>query len=300
MTSIAQQTESHADVWHETCHELAEGPVAHPERSSILWFDIPHGLLYERPFSGGTVRQHALGVMASVAALVDRRRILIATERDLRLYDLDSRDSRAIHPFITDHPHLRSNDGRVHPSGALWISSMGKQAEPEQGAIWWFREGELRLLFERITIGNAICFGNGGRIAYFADSASRTIWRVTTDPETGLPTGDPAVFKRFADSEGEPDGAIVDADGRLWSAAWGAAAVYVWNVDATLFDYHRLPVSQPTCPAFFGENLDAVVVTSAYQNLAADARLSAEPLAGALFKLRCKARGIPEPYVRLE
>jgi sugar lactone lactonase YvrE len=298
MNQTAQHSDSIADIWHENCHELGEGPVAHPDRSSVLWFDIPHGLLYERPFAGGHVREHRIGAMASVAALVDRRHVLVATEKDFRLLNLDTGASNPVRPFLADHPHLRSNDGRVHPSGALWISSMGKCAEPEQGAIWWFRDGELRLLFDRITIGNSICFGPGGRVAYFADSASRTIWRVATDPDTGLPIGEPAVFKRYADIEGEPDGAVVDADGRIWSAAWGASAVHVWNADATLYDSYALPVSQPTCPAFFGEHFDRLLITSAHQNLSPEARLI-QPMAGAVWKLRKAVRGVPEPYVRL-
>lgn len=298
MSEITRHSDSHADVWHETCHELGEGPIAHPDRSSVLWFDIPHGRLFERPFSGGLVREHRMGVMASAAALVDRRHVLVATEKDFRLLNLDTGASNPVRPFLVDQPRLRSNDGRVHPSGALWISSMGKHAEPEQGGIWWFRDGELRLLFDRITIANAISFGPGGGVAYFADSASRTIWRVATDPETGMPVGDPAVFKRFSDIEGEPDGAIVDADGRLWTAAWGASAVHVWNADATLYASYSVPVSQPTCPAFFGEHLDRMVITSAHQNLSPEVR-ALEPMAGALFQLRRPVRGVREPYVRL-
>ncbi|MCL4766314.1 MAG: SMP-30/gluconolactonase/LRE family protein [Hyphomicrobiaceae bacterium] len=297
MTTPTETPRLDAEVWAESADELGEGAISHPGRGSVLWFDILRRRLYERPFAGGATRVHELGLMASAAALVDRSRILIATEADLRLYDLDAGRAQPLCPFLAGEPDLRSNDGRVHPSGAFWISSMGKQADPEAGAIWWFRGGVLKLLFDRITIANAICFAPGGRAAYFADSPLATIWRVAVDPDTGMPSGDPVLFKRFTPDEGTPDGAVVDADGRIWTAAWGASAVHAWEPDGKRFESCRLPVSQPTCPAFFGPRLDEIVVTSARENMSSE-KLAAEPLAGSVLKLRRTVRGVREPFVR--
>jgi len=298
MTTADSSRQLDADVWAESANELGEGAIAHPDRQSLLWVDILRRRLCERAFGGGEIRVHELDVMPSAAALVDRRRILVATEVDLRLFDLDSGAAHPVCPFLSGEPHLRSNDGRVHPSGAFWISSMGKQAERQAGAIWWFRAGVLKRLFDKITIPNAICFAPGGRTAYFADSDKGTIWRVAVDPDSGMPAGEPAVFRQFASEEGSPDGAVVDADGHIWTAAWGASAVHAWNPDGTRFDSCRLPVSQPTCPAFFGPHFDELVVTSAREKMSAEA-LAAEPLAGSVLKLRRKVRGVGEPVVKV-
>lgn len=292
-----EQDEFDADLWYRCENELGEGPLAHPGRGSLIWFDVLKRGVFERPFQGGEAREHVLDVMASAAALVDDRRVLLATEVDLRLFDLDAGTTKTVAPFLEREPGLRSNDGGVHPSGAFWISSMGKQAEPEAGAIWWFRDGDLRLLFDRITIPNAISFTPSGDAAYFADSTKRTVWRVPVEPETGLPTGEPVVFRQLRD-EGAPDGAMVDAEGRLWIACWGGSAVYVWNSDGTCYDVCKLPVRQPSCPAFFGPNLDEIAVTTAREHMSAD-QLAAEPLAGSVFKLRRKVRGVAEPFVRI-
>lgn len=287
-----------ADVWFECPNELGEGIIAHPGRQTVLWFDILGRRLFERSFSGGEPREHDFEVIPSAAALVDDRRILIATEMDLRLFDLDAGTAQPLHPFLDRDAHLRSNDGRVHPSGALWISSMGKRAEPRAGAIWWFCRGELKMLFDGITIPNAICFPDAGRIAHFSDSDRGIVWRVALDADTGLPAGDPMPFRQFGPDEGSPDGAIVDADGRVWMAAWGASAVHAWNPDGSLFDTCHLPVSQPTSPAFFGPVLDELLVTTAREKLSGEV-LSAEPLAGSVLKLRRKVCGVREPFVRM-
>ena len=39
-------------------------------------------------------------------------------------------------PLEADNAATRSNDGRVHPCGALWIGTMGRKAEKGAGAAW--------------------------------------------------------------------------------------------------------------------------------------------------------------------
>ena len=65
-------------------------------------------------------------------------------------------------------------------------------------------------LFSDISIPNSICFSPDGRIAYFADTGKNIIWRVDTDPETGLPIGEPALFYQHKE-KGGVDGSVVDA-----------------------------------------------------------------------------------------
>lgn len=295
---MVERAAADAEVWHDCANELGEGPIAHPDRQSLVWFDILQRRVFERSFDGGETRMHQLDAMASAAALVDQRQILLTTEIDLRLFDLDRGTAQPICPFLERDPHLRSNDGRVHPSGAFWISSMGKNAEPRAGAIWWFRGAELKLLFDEMTIPNAISFAPGGEAAYFADTPERTIWRVAVDRSTGLPEGEPARFAQLAPKDGMPDGAVVDADGHLWTAGWGASAIHTWAPDGRLLGRSRLPVSQPTCPAFFGPRLDELVVTSAREKMDAEA-LAAEPHAGSVLKLRRTVHGVREPLARI-
>jgi sugar lactone lactonase YvrE len=56
----------------------------------------------------------------------------------------------------------------------------------------------------------------------------------------------------------------------------------------------RMPVTNPTCPAFGGDDLGTLYVTSHSQRLAPEV-LAAEPLAGGLFALDVGVRGLPEP-----
>src|SRR5207237_10937389 len=105
------------------------------------------------------------------------------------------------------------------------------------------------------------------------------------------------VVVRVPEGMGVPDGMTIDRDGMLWVAHHGAGVVARWDPkDGSLLGRIDLPVSQPTCCAFGGPELDVLYITSARENLDAGA-LAEQPLAGGLFSCRPGARGyVPAEY----
>ncbi|MFH6783700.1 MULTISPECIES: SMP-30/gluconolactonase/LRE family protein [Methylobacterium] len=276
---------------------LGEGPAAHPGLGRLYWLDILGKHLCERPFSGGATTLHDLPVMASMVARVDDSTLLLGAEDGLYLRDVATGRMRLLTALEADRPETRSNDGRVHPSGALWLGTMGKGAEPGLGSIYWFFRGEIRTLFTGLTIPNAIAFTADGTGALFADSEAGTIWRVATDPETGLPTGDRRVFVTIPPSEGAPDGAVIDGEGLVWNARWGGASLDAYAPDGTRVRSIAMPARQVTCPAFIGPDADTLVVTSATAGL--DPDRSDDRFAGLTFTVPVKVKGRFEPAVRV-
>ena len=282
-------------IWSGELLSLGEGPLTHHLRGTLIWFDINGRGVYERPFNGMETRHIELPVMPSAAGLIDESSILVATEDDFRRLNLDTREHEVVHQFPPD-AQLRANDGRVHPSGAFWIGTMSKDGNNKPGAIWRLFEGELTLLVPDVIVPNSICFAADGSFAYFADSGHRTIWRVETDPATGAITGEPNPFVVFDENTaGVPDGSVTDADNLLWNARWGGAALDCYNTEGERIRSIPLPVRQPTCPSFIGENLSGLVTTSARAGLA-EAEL--DDVAGTTLKVDLEVRGKPEPIVK--
>jgi sugar lactone lactonase YvrE len=91
-----------------------------------------------------------------------------------------------------------------------------------------------------------------------------------------------------------PDGLTVDSEGYVWSAQWGGWRVIRYDPSGRVDRVIELPAQQISCPAFGGENLDELYITSAWSGLSAEAR-EKQPLAGALFRIKAGVRGIPEP-----
>lgn len=280
----------------ERCH-LGEGPTYDPSTDTAWWFDIRECWLYEARLGTGEIRRHALGRMASALGRIDANRQLIVTEDGLYIRTI-SDGALSLHlPLEADNAVTRSNDSRVHPSGTFWIGTMGRKAEPGAGAIYALYRGEITRLFPNVTIPNAICFSPDGTVGYFADTADNVLYRVVLNPETGLPRSMPDVMLRHREAGGL-DGAVVDADGQIWNARWGAGCVDVYSPHGERLRSLAVPARQASCPAFVGPDLSRLLVTSAWQDME-EADKAADPGHGQTFLLDVGARGRAEPDVRL-
>jgi sugar lactone lactonase YvrE len=280
----------------ERCH-LGEGPTYDATIDTAWWVDIIERRLFEARLDTGRTTVHCLDVMGSALARIDAHRQLLVADDGLYVRDLADGRMVLYRPLEADNPATRSNDARVHPSGTLWIGTMGRRAEPGSGAIYALYRGELSRLYGRISIPNAICFSPDGSVGYFADTRENVLCRVDLDAATGLPCGTPVplVSRR---SGGGIDGAVVDADGLIWNARWGGGCIDVYSPQGEHLRSLRVPARQASCPAFVGRDLSRLLVTSAWQGLEDDAK-RADPDHGRTFVLDVAARGRPEPNVKI-
>jgi len=275
--------------------ELGEGPLWHPERGQLFWFDISGRKLLTR--DDHSLRGWSFGEQVSAAGWVDRNRLLIASETALFRFDLTTGTRTDLAALEADMPDTRSNDGRADPRGGFWIGTMGKNAVPEKGAIYRYYRGELRRLFAKITISNAIAFAPDGLSATFTDTPTGQVMRVALDAD-GWPRGEPEVWLDLRSEGLHPDGAVFDVDGRFWLAEWGASRVACHGPDGQFIEAVGFDAPHTSCPAFGGPDLSTLFCTTALQGMDAAAR-AASPKAGMTFAARVQARGQAEHRVIL-
>jgi sugar lactone lactonase YvrE len=280
----------------EHCH-LGEGPTYDVTTDTAWWFDIREGRLFEAHLGSGTIHIHALGRMASALGRIDAERQLVVAEDGCYIRSVADGAMTLLCPLEADNPATRSNDCRVHQSGTFWIGTMGRKAERGLGAIYALHRGKISTLFPGISIPNSICFSPDGAIGYFTDTARAVLYAVPLNPATGLPRGEPEVLLRHT-GIGGLDGSVCDADGQIWNACWGAGRVDVYSPQGERLRSLRVPARQSSCPAFVGADLSRLLVTSAWQDMDAEAR-AADPQAGCTFLLQASARGRAEPDVKL-
>ena len=282
-----------AEVFDARACHLGEGPLWHPGLGQLFWFDILGRRLLTRGADGP--REWQFGEHVSAAGWIDERRLLIASESRLFVFDLGSGAERTLTALEADNPATRSNDGRADPQGGFWIGTMGKAAEPGAGAIYRWYRGELRRLYGGISIPNAICFAPAGDRAYFADSPTRKIQTVALDAE-GWPVGEPRTFADLGPGGGVPDGAVCDAAGNLWNAEWGAGRIAAHAPDGRLRHRIAVPARNVTCPAFGGPGLGDLHATSAQEHIAAADLTEAD---GRTFRIAGAGRGLAEHRIIL-
>ena len=283
------------EVFDDRRLELGEGPLWHPERRQLFWFDILGRQLLTRDEDGPG--SWSFDEPVSAAGWVSPRELLVASASALNLFDIGSGRHSVICPLEPDKPDNRSNDGRADPAGGFWIGTMSLAKVEGAGTIWRYFRGEMRRLFEGLTIPNAICFSPDGGIAYFADTSRQRIFRVTLDG-SGWPRGEPAVFLDLEADGLHPDGAVVDREGRLWNAQWGASRIACYRPEGCFETALSFPASQVSCPAFGGDGLSVLYATTAQESFGAAER-EAEPMAGMVFSIETEAVGQPEHQVIL-
>ncbi|MBF9057748.1 SMP-30/gluconolactonase/LRE family protein [Rhodobacterales bacterium HKCCSP123] len=277
-------------VYDDRACILGEGPLWHPLRRQLFWFDIMGKRMLTRDAEGP--REWSFDRHVSAAGWIDEDTLLVATETDLLRFSLATGEARHLVPLESDNPLTRSNDGRADPQGGFWIGTMGKHAEEGAGSLYRFWRGELRPLRDGITIPNATSFAPDGQTAYFADTAAHVVWRIPLDSD-GWPEAAWEVFLDHRESGINPDGAVVDAEGHLVVAEWGGARIARYAPTGDLVEEISLPVPQPTCPAFGGAALSDLYVTTARQGLPGDA-MDAAPLSGQTLVAGTNWRGQPE------
>ncbi|WP_081962725.1 SMP-30/gluconolactonase/LRE family protein [Paracoccus sanguinis] len=285
-----------ASVLDERRCDLGEGPLWHPTRRQLFWFDINRGQLLSCSEKGPL--SWSFGCPVSAAGWLDEEHLLVASDTGLLRFSLTSGTCEMVVPLEAEDPRTRSNDGRADPWGGFWIGTMGRQAEPGLGAIWRYHRGELRRMFPGITISNAISFAPDGSHACFADTRRRMIWRVSLAEADGWPVGDPAPFIDLAPAGLNPDGAVIDAEGTLWVALWGDGSVTGFGPDGQRRARLALPSPHVSCPAFSGDGLDILLATTACEGLDPIA-LNAHPQAGMTFVVATGLRGQAEHQVVL-
>jgi len=280
-----------AAIWDDRRCELGEGPLWHPTRRQLFWFDILGCRMLSR--RGDEPLEWRFDEYHSAAGWIDRETLLIASETGLWRFGIESGERALVSPLEADDPSTRSNDGRADPMGGFWIGTMGKRAEPGAGAIYRYFGGELRCLFPGISIPNAICFAADGRTAWFADTAEGWIRRQPLDAE-GWPEGPPVLFLDCAAQGLNPDGMVSDAEGGLWNAQWGAGRVARYRTDGTLDRVVEVGGRHSSCPAFGGLDLRRLFVTTACEGLEAP-----DDRQGRVYAVDLDVQGRPEPRVRL-
>src|SRR3569623_1605401 len=241
-----------AELFIDSRCELGEGIFWHPLVERGVWFDILNKTLFSATAGGIMVDRFTFEATVTAAGVIDEDNLAIASAAGIFRLNLKT-DARELLVALDPEGAVRSNEGRVGPSGAFWIGTLGLK-DPGQvaaGALYSVRQGEVSILLSDIHVPNATCFSPDGATAYFTDGVTRTIRKVSIDKKSGLPNGPWQDFAKVS-PPAEPDGAVVDSAGYVWNAQWNGGSVIRFAPDGSVDRVVKVPVSRPACPAFDG------------------------------------------------
>jgi sugar lactone lactonase YvrE len=277
--------------------QLGETPLWCERECKLWWLDIERPKLQSFDPSNGTHEIQAFDnttYMGSLA-LGDDGSHLLALDLELRR----RAPSGELSSFTRVEQGLdnRLNDGRVDARGRFWVGTMDNQLHRPNGALYRVDcDGRVHRLLDDVIVSNGIAFSPDGKTLYFSDTRRYTSWRFDLDLDDGT-LSNRRVFCDHTASRERPDGACVDADGCVWTAFFGGRRVVRQRPDGTVDLVLPMPVTNPTCACFGGDDLRTLYITSAAKFLTAEQR-AAEPLAGSVFAVHGIGQGLPEHRFR--
>lgn len=269
---------------------LGECAVWCDRTQRLWWTDILGRKLWNfTPASGASDQWDMPERLASFALTAVDGRLLLGLESRLAWFSLADGEVTTIVEVEADVHGTRLNDGRCDREGRFVFGTMNEAVGRAPIGRFYRLAHDLQLEclpLQPVAIANSICFSPDGGTMYFCDSLGGAISCCDYgDQLTGQ-----REFARLPPGGGEPDGSLVDADGHLWNAEWGAGRIVRYRPDGSVERAIAVPVSQPTCPAFGGALLNQLFVTSALVDL-----LVPERYAGGVFSVTITDTvGLPE------
>ncbi len=276
---------------------LGEVPLWCERTRRLWWVDVRRPALQSYDPETGrheALRLHPELVTGSIA-LREAGGFVLATAVGLYLLDAAAGSvPRLIADPLGGAPGMRLNDGKTDRRGRFWVGSMHDTRREPLGTLYRLdSDHRCTPMLDGFVLPNAIAWSPDDATMYFADTHNQIIWAFDFDLDAGT-IGNRRVFKDWTHQLGRPDGATVDAEGYVWNCMVATGELVRLAPDGSVARTIRLPVTNPTCPAFGGPDLATLYVTSHSQRMTREQHAK-EPLAGALLALDVGVRGLPEP-----
>jgi sugar lactone lactonase YvrE len=173
-----------------------------------------------------------------------------------------------------------------------------------QGEIWRLEDGKGEAEIDKfLSRVGAIAFRRSGGLVGGAEKAlaffdlATGACEMIADVERDMPTADIVAYDydvetgaisngwvvvEASTAPGLPDGSVVEAEGCIWKARWGAGKVIKFTPEGKIDRRFGFPATNISCVGFGGSDLKSLFVTSA------------ETHAGSLFVMDAGTTGLPE------
>ena len=245
--------------------ELAESPVWLAEQKVLAFVDITGQRIHRFDPVSGAHRIDAVDEDIGCLAPAKGGGFVAGLRSGLWLLDDSGKKVREVAVNPENPATNRFNDGKADPVGRYFAGTMDAPKAGGTAGLYRFdRRGVLRIA-DGILTSNGLAFSPDGKTLYYSDTPRFVIWALDYDPATGEATNR-REFVRIQptdDDRGRPDGAAMDAEGGYWSAMYEGARVHRYSSTGELLGRYPLPARKVTMPAFGGEGLGTLFVTSA-------------------------------------
>jgi sugar lactone lactonase YvrE len=285
---------------------LGESPFWHPQEQMLYWADIAGFKLHRlNPFTG-EVETWGMPSEPGCFAPAKRGGFIIALRERIALASAWGAELQSLCNFDHDAATTRANDGKCDPSGRFWAGTMFEPRTANDAKLFSYTSSEgLQFKQGDAIVANCLAFAPDVKTVYWADTPQHKIWAWDFDLQTGAMKNQRVLIEFPAKPQdwqsglpgnggylGRPDGAAMDTQGHLWVAMFEGKRVLEISPQGEILQNIEAPVLCCTMPAFGGDDMQTLYLTTARHNRSG-AELAREPGLGCVFSLRVNAVGMP-------
>ncbi len=241
---------------------IGEGPIW-CEREKLLYF--VNGIdkeicTYDPERDIFKAYPQEIGV-AAIAFSKDGR--MLVTRKDGALF-LDLSTGKTSPLYDETIQIKNANDAKVGPDGCFYVGTQSEfrlgLSEKVDGKLYRITpEGEVTILLDGLILANGMDWSPDERFFYLADTGAKKVREYEFEKQTG----DVTLTGREVHVSGA-DGLTVDQDGTIFVASWGKSCIVSIDPEAMQIK-ETIPLSTkaPASCAFFGEEMNQLVITTA-------------------------------------
>ena len=279
-------------VWNAGA-TLGEGPIWHD--SKLHWVDIEEKRLHI--YHPKADKNESFDLPERVGTVVPRESggLVVALESGFALFDpATERLTRLPNP-PRETMAGRFNDGKCDPQGRLWAGTMASKNGVATGSLYRLDpDFQCEIIQTEIGCSNGLAWSHDQSTFYYIDSFKNRIEAYDFDPETGS-IDNLRIIADTPEGKNPPvyDGMTIDSEGRLWVARWTGNGIQCIDPNSgKVLEQVEVPVRKTTACAFGGDDLSDLYITCASVD-ETEVQLRDQPYAGALFRCRPGAKGVP-------
>ena len=271
---------------------LGEGAFWNYKTGELLWIDISGKVLNIYNPKTGFNKEMFTGQLIGTVVPEESGLMLVALQNGIYQLDPQTGTKKLIVNPEDSIPANRFNDGKCDPAGRFWAGTMDIDLKLGLGALYRLDpDSTIHTMINNVSISNGIVWSHDFSKMYYIDSPTQKVMVYDYDNETGE-IASPKVAIEIPAETGLPDGMTIDADGNLWVALYGGAAVGCWNSETgELIRKIEVPAKNVTSCAFGDGDLGTLYITTARQETS-DEELEKYPNAGGVFKTRPGVKGV--------
>jgi sugar lactone lactonase YvrE len=259
--------------------EWGEGPIWWED--SLYFVDIEgHKVLRHDPRES-TEKIWEIGERVGTVVPRQSGGLVVAGDSGFAFLDSASGEVTPLGDPESDKPNNRFNDGKCSPDGRFFAGTIS--LEKKTGAASLYRldaDRSVTRVIRNVTNSNGLVWTADGETMFYIDTPRLAVLAFDYESAGGSLHNERIAFSTDGVAPGVPDGMAIDTEGNLWIAFCHGGCVVCFDQQGSELRRLEFPCREVTAPAFGGELLEDLYVTTGIPKTEVEAQ------AGRLFVVR--------------